>query len=100
MFRRIEPADCTIVWDGREVPARAGESLAAALLAAGIITFRETPVSGAPRGPLCMMGACFDCLVTVEDEENMQACLVPVRPGLRASPQHGARGLPDVEDAA
>jgi D-hydroxyproline dehydrogenase subunit gamma len=100
MFRRIEPTDCTIAWDGRDLPARAGESLAAALLAAGITAFRETPVSGAPRGPLCLMGACFDCLVTVEGEENVQACLVSVRPGLRASPQHGARGLPPVEDAA
>ena len=99
MFRRTEPADCTVVWDGRDLPARAGESLAAALLAAGVAAFRDTPVSGAPRGPLCMMGACFDCLVTVEGEENVQACLVPVTPGLRAAPQHGARGLPDAENA-
>lgn len=100
MFRRTEPADCTILWDGREIPARAGESLAAALLAAGITTFRETPVTGAARGPLCLMGACFDCLVVVEGVENVQACLTPVRPGLRAAPQRGVRSLPEVEDAA
>lgn len=100
MFTRTEPPDCRIEWDGRELPARAGESLAAALLAAGVLVFRETPVSGAPRGPLCMMGACFDCLVTVEGQENVQACLTPVRPGLSAAPQRGLRALPDVEDAA
>ncbi|MBU8541322.1 (2Fe-2S)-binding protein [Falsiroseomonas tokyonensis] len=98
MFRRTDPPDCTIVWEGRELPARAGESLAVALLAAGITTFRETPVTGAARGPLCLMGACFDCLVQVEEAQNMQACLVPVTPGLRAQMQHGARGF--VEDAA
>ncbi|MGG5809058.1 (2Fe-2S)-binding protein [Falsiroseomonas sp. CW058] len=98
MFQRTDPPDCTILWDGREVPARAGESLAAALLAAGITAFRETPVSGAPRGAFCMMGACFDCLVVLEGEENVQACLVPVRAGLRAAPQRGVRSL--AEEAA
>ena len=75
------------------MPARVGEPLAVALLAAGISQFRETPVSGVARGPLCLMGACFDCLVQVEGEANVQACMVTVRPGLRAGPQHGVRGL-------
>jgi predicted molibdopterin-dependent oxidoreductase YjgC len=100
MFRRTEPPDCTIVWDGRDVRARAGESLAAALLAAGVLSFRETPVSGTARGPLCLMGACFDCLVEVEGVPNVQACMTPVRDGLRAAPQRGVRGLPDMDDAA
>lgn len=99
MFARTDPPDCTILWDGREIPARTGESLAAALLAAGITAFRETPVSGAPRGPLCLMGACFDCLVVCEEEQNVQACLVAVRPGLRAAPQRGARALPPGDAA-
>jgi predicted molibdopterin-dependent oxidoreductase YjgC len=100
MFKRTEPPDCSIAWDGREVPARAGESLAAALLAAGVATFRETPVTGAPRGPLCMMGACFDCLVELDGVPNVQACMAPVRPGMVAAPQRGARGLPALDDAA
>jgi predicted molibdopterin-dependent oxidoreductase YjgC len=91
MFRRTAPTDCAITWDGRAIPARAGEPLAAALLAAGVAAFRETAVSGAPRGPLCLMGSCYDCLVEVEGEANRQACLVPVTPGLRAAPQRGAR---------
>ncbi len=98
MFRRTEPTDCTITWEGRAVPARVGESLAVALLAAGITSFRETPVSGAVRGPLCLMGACFDCLVQVAGAQNIQACMVPVTPGLVAGLQHGARGF--AEDAA
>ncbi|MBY0335378.1 MAG: (2Fe-2S)-binding protein [Acetobacteraceae bacterium] len=91
MFRRTAPTDCTIVWDGRAVPARAGESLAAALLAAGIPAFRETAVSGSARGPLCLMGACYDCLVEVDGRANVQACLETVRDGLRAEPMRGAR---------
>ncbi|MGX9962950.1 (2Fe-2S)-binding protein [Roseomonas sp. F4] len=98
MFRRTEPTDCTIEWEGRSLPARAGESLAVALLAAGVTCFRETPVTGSARGPLCLMGACFDCLVEVEGAQNMQACLTQVTPGMRAGIQHGARGF--VDDAA
>jgi predicted molibdopterin-dependent oxidoreductase YjgC len=99
MFRRTEPTDCSITWEGRDIPARAGESLAAALLAAGIATFRATPVSASPRGPLCLMGACFDCLVEVDGVQNTQACMLPVRAGMRAAPQRGARHF-DIEDAA
>ena len=91
MFRRTAPTDCTITWNGTEFAARAGESLAATLLAAGISHFRDTAVSGAPRGPLCMMGACFDCLVEVDGVANRQACLVPVTPGMEARLQRGAR---------
>jgi succinate dehydrogenase/fumarate reductase-like Fe-S protein len=100
MFRRTEPPDSTIVWDGRDLPARVGESLATALLAAGVLSFRETPVSGTARGPLCLMGACFDCLVEVEGVPNVQACMTPVRDRLRAAPQRGVRGLPHMDDAA
>ena len=100
MFKRTDPPDCTITWDGRELPARVGESLAASLLAAGVLHFRETPVTGAARGPLCLMGACFECLVELDGVPTVQACMVPVRPGLRAAPQHGVRGLPELDDAA
>lgn len=91
MFRRSAPTDCTITWNGAAIPARAGESLAAALLAADVIHFRDTALSGAPRGPLCLMGACFDCLVEVEGVANRQACLVMVLPGMKARMQSGAR---------
>ena len=91
MFRRTGPTDCEITWNGAVIAARAGESLAAALLAAGITHFRDTAISGAARGPLCLMGACFDCLVEVEGVANVQACLVPVTPGLVARMQVGAR---------
>jgi predicted molibdopterin-dependent oxidoreductase YjgC len=75
------PAPVTIDVDGVRVDAFPGESLAAALLAAGVRAFRRTP-SGAPRGPLCNMGVCFECVVTV-DGEPRRACATEVREGMR-----------------
>jgi predicted molibdopterin-dependent oxidoreductase YjgC len=85
------------VWyRGRRLDLPEGANLAAALLAVGITSFRETPVSGAPRGPYCMMGACFDCLVTIEGVTR-QACMLEVSAGLRisslADPQGGQDAL-------
>lgn len=71
----------TVTWDGAPLDLPDGANLAAALLAAGIDRFRRTPVSGAPRGPFCMMGACFDCLVEI-DGVARQACMVEVCAGL------------------
>jgi predicted molibdopterin-dependent oxidoreductase YjgC len=77
--------------DGRACLARAGESVAAALVGAGISACRTTPVGNQPRGPYCMMGVCFDCLVVIDGRPNQQACMVPVREGMRVERQHGAR---------
>ena len=85
MFSRL-PDDrqvVTIVVDGTPVATRAGDTVAAALLAAGFGAFRATAVSGAPRGPFCMMGACFDCVVTVDGQRNVQACLARVADGMK-----------------
>ena len=65
-------APVTIYFDEQPLEARAGDSVAAALLAAGLATTRTPPVSGACRGPFCMMGACFDCLVEIDGEPNRQ----------------------------
>jgi|SoiMethySBSTD1v2_1073268.scaffolds.fasta_scaffold850401_2 predicted molibdopterin-dependent oxidoreductase YjgC len=83
----------TITVDGTEVKARAGDSVAAALAAAGRVSYRTTPVSGSRRGPYCAMGACFECLVTIDGTPNQQACVVRVSPGMQVSTQRGARAL-------
>jgi predicted molibdopterin-dependent oxidoreductase YjgC len=75
-----------------------GRSVAAALLAAGVQRFRATPVSGAPRAPYCMMGACFECLVEIDGMPSRQSCLVTVQDGMRIHSQEGARDLPPVSD--
>lgn len=84
-------ARVAVTFAGQELHLPEGANLAAALLAAGITTFRHTPASGAPRGPFCMMGACFDCLVEV-DGVTRQACMMEVRDGLVLDmPQTGER---------
>jgi predicted molibdopterin-dependent oxidoreductase YjgC len=85
------PVEITI--DGIPVTARAGDTVAAALLSADIIVFRTTPVSGAPRGPFCMMGVCFDCLVEIDGQPNRQACMTRVVPGMRIVTQRGAASV-------
>ncbi len=93
MFRRLADSgtkiDVTV--DGRPVGCRAGDTVAAALLAAGIDRCRTTPVSSAPRAPYCLMGVCFDCLVTIDGVGSRQACLVPVREGMAIETQSGRR---------
>jgi predicted molibdopterin-dependent oxidoreductase YjgC len=94
MFRRLhEPAAAAvrITVDGHEVLAREGESVAAAMLAAGIETFRTTPVSGSARAPYCMMGACFDCLVAIDGAGSRPSCLVVVKEGMKIATQRGKR---------
>ena len=80
-----------IVVDGAAVEAREGDTVSAALLASGRDVRRATAVSGAPRLPYCMMGVCFDCLVTIDGIGSRQACLVRVREGMRIATQHGKR---------
>jgi aerobic-type carbon monoxide dehydrogenase small subunit (CoxS/CutS family) len=63
-----------------EVPE--GVSLAAALLNAGHSTFRKS-VGGEARGPICGMGICFECRVTLDGVTGTRACLEPVREGMQ-----------------
>jgi sarcosine oxidase subunit alpha len=96
MFKRLHEARGATVRlrvDGRAIEAREGDTVAAALLSAGIDTCRTTPVSGAPRAPYCMMGVCFDCLVTVDGIGNRQGCLVRVQEGMSVATQRGKREL-------
>jgi hypothetical protein len=81
-----------ITLDGRAIDCRAGQTIAAALTAAGVDAWRTTRGDGAPRGLFCGIGVCFDCLLTVNDEGPMRACLVTARPGDRLStaPAHPA----------
>jgi len=92
-FREIDPQgdQVTVRFGSTELRLPQGENLAGALLAAGVMPFRHTPVSGAPRGPFCMMGACFDCLLEIEGV-NRQACMVQVSAGMEI-------GMPSTDGA-
>jgi predicted molibdopterin-dependent oxidoreductase YjgC len=78
-----------IIVDGREIEARAGEMIAATLLANDIHVCRTTPHSGQPRGPFCGVGRCPDCMMTVDGVLNVQTCMTPVRDGMCIATQQG-----------
>lgn len=73
-------ADTTIRIDGREVEVSDGATLASVLMQHDT-TFRRS-VSGEPRQPLCAMGTCFECRVTVDGVPHVRACRVVVRDGM------------------
>ena len=84
MPRRIEETARKVVFtfEDQQIEARAGDSVAAALIANGIRHLRDSVVSGAPRGIYCMMGACYDCLMEIDGMPNRQACMTEAIDGL------------------
>jgi predicted molibdopterin-dependent oxidoreductase YjgC len=73
--------------DGDRIEAFVGETIAAALIAAGRGTFRRTDRTHAPRGLYCGIGVCFECLVGVDGQPRVRACQTPVSPGMRVDTQ-------------
>jgi hypothetical protein len=76
-----------MVANGREVSAYEGETVAAALLAAGHRILGYTHRGSAPRGYFCGMGLCHDCLMIVDDVRDVRTCTTAVREGLRIETQ-------------
>jgi len=72
----------TVTFAGRTLQARDGQSVAAALTAAGVRSWRTSRRGERPRGLFCGIGACFDCLLTIDGRPAQRACLVPVRDGM------------------
>jgi hypothetical protein len=94
MFRRRpdEPQPTiAITVEGRTVMIPAGAAAAAAVLAAGFDSIRETPVKGCERAPYCMMGICFDCIAQIDGVANRQSCMIEARQGMRINRQVRAR---------
>jgi NADPH-dependent 2,4-dienoyl-CoA reductase/sulfur reductase-like enzyme len=87
----------TITFDGRPIAARRGETVAAALAAAGITVFRMTR-AGAPRGLFCGMGVCQDCLVEIDGRPNERACMPKVEGPLAVCSQRFPPTLDDRPD--
>ena len=71
----------TLQINGGEVSVPEGSTVAAAVARAGITHFR-TSVAGQARGPLCGMGICFECRVTVDGEPHCRSCQLLCRPGM------------------
>ena len=89
----------TITFDGQPLAARRGETLAAALTAAGVTTLRTTR-GGAPRGLFCGMGVCQDCLVEIDGCPNQRACMTKVEGPLAVRTQRFPPRLDDTREVA
>jgi predicted molibdopterin-dependent oxidoreductase YjgC len=72
-----------IIVNGKGIDVNEGDTIAAALLSAGIRSFRLSPKLSEPRSLYCGMGICFECLVTVDGVHAVRACVTPVADGMR-----------------
>jgi D-hydroxyproline dehydrogenase subunit gamma len=84
------PGTVAVIVEGRRVLVPTGASAAAAMLSAGLRSFRETSLSGVERGAYCMIGVCFDCLAEIDGVPNRVSCMTEARPGMRIRRQSGA----------
>jgi sarcosine oxidase subunit alpha len=75
--------------DGMPVVAYEGETVAAALMAAGIRTINKTAKKEAPRGICCGIGLCYGCIMVIDGVPNTRTCQTLARPGMRLETQKG-----------
>jgi predicted molibdopterin-dependent oxidoreductase YjgC len=83
----------TLTIEGVEIAASQGDTVAAAMLVAGFTHNRITPAKEIRRGPYCLMGICFDCLVEIDGVPNQRACQILVREGMQVKIQAKEGGL-------
>jgi predicted molibdopterin-dependent oxidoreductase YjgC len=68
--------------NGVSISVKEGTTVAAAVLAAGYTCFRRS-VTGEPRAPLCGMGICYECRVTIDGHPHARSCQIICRQGMR-----------------
>lgn len=67
--------------NGKSVSVPRGTIVAAAVALAGETSFRKS-VLGRPRGPLCGMGICMECRVTINGQPHCRSCQTLCEPGM------------------
>ncbi len=89
MFKKQYESNETvsIIFEGKNLDVEIGQTVASALLVSGNMVFRSSVVSGQPRGPYCMMGVCFECLLEIDGIPNQRACMIPVREAMKIKKQ-------------
>jgi len=81
-----------ITLDGQEIEAKEGDTLAAALLRAGVTTFTRSIKYHRPRGPFCLGGTCGQCLVRVDGVPSLPACRIAAAEGMACERQNAPLG--------
>ena len=78
--------------DGERLEGARGDTVASALLRAGITTFTRSIKYHRPRGPFCFSGSCGQCLLRIDGVPSLPACRVPLREGMRCARQNAPLG--------
>jgi predicted molibdopterin-dependent oxidoreductase YjgC len=68
-----------ITINGKETIACQGDTVLASLVAAGHKILKKSRKLHENRGPLCAMGICYECQVTINGEPNQRACMAEVK---------------------
>jgi predicted molibdopterin-dependent oxidoreductase YjgC len=76
-------------FDGRPMTGREGDTVAAALHAAGVLKLSESIVRHRPRGFWCAIGNCSSCHMVVDGVANVKTCITPLKAGMVVATQHG-----------
>jgi D-hydroxyproline dehydrogenase subunit gamma len=74
------PSEITLRVNGALVSVPLGASVAAAMVIAGQAC--RNSVSGEPRVPLCGMGICFECRVTINGKQHCRSCQILCEAGM------------------
>lgn len=82
------------LFEGRWIPAREGQSVAAALIAAGERCLRIDE-AGLPKGAVCGIGFCWECRCSIDGIADLRACMTPARPDMIVRRQRGLDPCPD-----
>ena len=81
--------EITIYYNGTPISAIEDEPIAAALMNAGIRSFRRTVKRNEPRGIFCAIGRCTDCMMIVDGRPNVRTCITGARDGMKVETQYG-----------
>jgi hydrogen cyanide synthase HcnA len=84
-----------ITVNGEVMTAAAGETVLAALTAAGMKIVSRND-HGQPMGAFCAMGVCYCCTVKIDEVDKQRACQTLVRPGMRIVTQYNRHFASDL----
>lgn len=86
----------TFTYNGKKLEAYEGETIAAALHAAGIRTLKKSIHKKRPRGLFCAIGNCSSCLMVVNGRPNVRTCVTKVEAGMVVDEQQGRGDIGDL----
>lgn len=86
-FKRGE--QIKFIYEGQELAGHEGETIAAALHAAGVKVLSRSPVLHRPRGFFCAIGTCSSCLMMVDNVPNVRVCVTKLKAGMVVKEQRG-----------